>query len=214
MLIAALLSPQEAGGDLAQRASSGSVAFFFTVSIGLSTNQDTSLMQPVHVVLRCHHELCAMGVCTRDSSTPRTSQRHSGCHQLKLDLELCKSPSCTSVGRRLTAQVVVMITPTLIGQLQWQAYLIFMATNLSFVPILYFFYPETTNLTLEEIDYLFLEEHVVKHSKEIWKKGLSADERRRIREAGLESGGTVVAKETQQDEGEHDENHKARTEKV
>lgn len=81
-----------------------------------------------------------------------------------------------------------MITPTLIGQLQWKAYLIFMATNLAFVPIIYFFYPETTNLTLEEIDYLFLEEHVVKHSKEVWKKGLSADERRRIRETGIEAG--------------------------
>lgn len=33
MLIAALLSPQEAGGAMAQRASSASVAFFFTVSL-------------------------------------------------------------------------------------------------------------------------------------------------------------------------------------
>jgi hypothetical protein len=82
-----------------------------------------------------------------------------------------------------------MITPTLIGQLQWKAYLIFMATNLSFVPIIYFAYPETTNLSLEEIDYLFLEKNVVKHSKEVWKKGLSQDERRRAREvAGGETG--------------------------
>lgn len=78
--------------------------------------------------------------------------------------------------------VIVMITPTLIGQLQWKAYLIFMATNLSFVPIIYFAYPETTNLTLEEIDYLFLEKNVVKHSKQVWKKGLSQDERRLARE--------------------------------
>jgi len=75
-----------------------------------------------------------------------------------------------------------MITPTLIGQLQWKAYLIFMATNLSFVPIIYFAYPETTNLTLEEIDYLFLEKNVVKHSKQVWRKGLSQEERRRARE--------------------------------
>lgn len=87
----------------------------------------------------------------------------------------------------------VMITPTIIGQLQWKAYLIFMATNFAFVPAIYFFYPETTNLSLEEIDYLFLEKNVVKHSKEVWKKGLSADERRRMREAGLEEGGPVVA---------------------
>lgn len=47
--------------------------------------------------------------------------------------------------------VIVMITPTIIDKLQWKAYLIFMCTNLAFVPLVYFCYPETTNLTLEEI---------------------------------------------------------------
>lgn len=50
---------------------------------------------------------------------------------------------------------VVMITPVIINRLQWKAYLIFMATNLSFVPIFYFFYPETSNLRLEDIDQIF-----------------------------------------------------------
>lgn len=53
--------------------------------------------------------------------------------------------------------VVVMITPTLIDRLQWKAYIIFMCTNLSFIPLVYFCYPETTNLTLEEVDYLFID---------------------------------------------------------
>ncbi|KAK9428528.1 general substrate transporter [Lipomyces doorenjongii] len=52
---------------------------------------------------------------------------------------------------------IVMITPTLISQLQWKAYLIFMCLNLAFIPLLYFFYPETANLTLEEIDLLYAE---------------------------------------------------------
>ncbi|EME40962.1 hypothetical protein DOTSEDRAFT_91026 [Dothistroma septosporum NZE10] len=51
--------------------------------------------------------------------------------------------------------VVVMITPTLIQNLAWKGYLIFMALNLSFIPLIYFCYPETSNLTLEEIDFLF-----------------------------------------------------------
>ncbi|KAK4494624.1 hypothetical protein PRZ48_013980 [Zasmidium cellare] len=51
--------------------------------------------------------------------------------------------------------VVVMITPTLINNLQWKGYLIFMALNFSFIPLVYFCYPETSNLTLEEIDFLF-----------------------------------------------------------
>jgi MFS family permease len=50
---------------------------------------------------------------------------------------------------------VVMITPVIINRLQWKAYLIFMATNLLFVPTFYFFYPETSNLRLEDIDYIF-----------------------------------------------------------
>ncbi|KAH7390018.1 general substrate transporter [Pyrenochaeta sp. MPI-SDFR-AT-0127] len=50
---------------------------------------------------------------------------------------------------------VVMITPVIINRLKWKAYLIFMATNLLFVPIFYFFYPETSNLRLEDIDFIF-----------------------------------------------------------
>lgn len=65
-----------------------------------------------------------------------------------------------------------MITPTLIGRLEWKAYLIFMATNLAFVPLVYFCYPETANLTLEEIDFLFIkpDESSVKISKRLFKE--------------------------------------------
>ncbi|KAI5801204.1 sugar transporter [Geopyxis carbonaria] len=51
--------------------------------------------------------------------------------------------------------VIVMITPVIINRLQWKAYLIFTVTNLAFIPLVYFCYPETANLTLEEVDYLF-----------------------------------------------------------
>lgn len=50
---------------------------------------------------------------------------------------------------------VVMITPVIINRLHWKAYLIFMCTNASFVPLMYFFFPETGNLRLEEVDYIF-----------------------------------------------------------
>ncbi|RAL10822.1 putative MFS sugar transporter [Aspergillus homomorphus CBS 101889] len=67
---------------------------------------------------------------------------------------------------------VVMITPIIINRLQWKAYLIFMCTNLAFVPLIYFCYPETANLTLEEIDYLFTipEKSAVQASKELVKQ--------------------------------------------
>lgn len=50
---------------------------------------------------------------------------------------------------------VVMITPVIINRLQWKAYLIFMITNFLFVPVFYFFFPETSNLRLEDIDLIF-----------------------------------------------------------
>lgn len=48
-----------------------------------------------------------------------------------------------------------MITPVIINRLQWKAYLIFVVTNFLFVPIIYFFYPETSNFRLEDIDEFF-----------------------------------------------------------
>ncbi|KAK7734863.1 hypothetical protein SLS63_004284 [Diaporthe eres] len=66
---------------------------------------------------------------------------------------------------------VVMVTPTLLNNLAWKGYLIFMALNFSFIPLVYFCYPETSNLTLEEIDWLFLEKDAVKTSKKVQKHG-------------------------------------------
>ena len=65
-----------------------------------------------------------------------------------------------------------MITPTIIDKLQWKAYLIFMCTNLAFIPLVYFCYPECANLTLEEIDFLFTnpEKGAVKLSIELNKE--------------------------------------------
>lgn len=68
-----------------------------------------------------------------------------------------------------------MITPTLLDNLKWKGYLIFMALNFAFVPLVFFCYPETTNLTLEEIDWLFLEKDAVKTSRKVAKHGWGYD---------------------------------------
>jgi sugar porter (SP) family MFS transporter len=51
--------------------------------------------------------------------------------------------------------VIVLITPTGIGNISWRYYIIYAVMNFSFMPLIYYFYEETAGLTLEEIDELF-----------------------------------------------------------
>jgi hypothetical protein len=53
--------------------------------------------------------------------------------------------------------IVVEITPIGIEKLGWQFYIIWTVFNASFVPIVYLFYLETSDSTLEDIDRLFRE---------------------------------------------------------
>ena len=57
--------------------------------------------------------------------------------------------------------MVVEITPPGIESLGWQFYIIWTVFNASFVPIVYLFYPETADRTLEDMDRLFRENHDV-----------------------------------------------------
>lgn len=70
---------------------------------------------------------------------------------------------------------VVMITPTLLNSLAWKGYLIFTALNFSFIPLVWFAYPETTNLTLEEVDWLFYERGVVARSRRVARGGWAGE---------------------------------------
>ncbi|KAF2093007.1 general substrate transporter, partial [Rhizodiscina lignyota] len=53
---------------------------------------------------------------------------------------------------------IVMITPVLINRIGYKTYILFTCTNAAFVPIIWYFYPETGNMSLEDIDSLFLPE--------------------------------------------------------
>ncbi|GFZ42316.1 hypothetical protein JCM24511_00030 [Saitozyma sp. JCM 24511] len=50
---------------------------------------------------------------------------------------------------------VVMISPVLIARIKWGTYVLWTGTNLAFIPLIYFFIPETLNAALEDIDTLF-----------------------------------------------------------
>jgi hypothetical protein len=51
--------------------------------------------------------------------------------------------------------LIVYITPPAIQNIGYKTYIIFAVLNATWVPIMYFFYPETKGLALEEVDRLF-----------------------------------------------------------
>lgn len=139
MLISTLLSFK--GTQVAKPTASASVAFFFTYMLifGATVNCVPWVYVPEILPLEARAKGTAVGISSN----------------------------------WLWNFTIVMITSILLNRLQWKAYLIFMATNVSFhlqpcisdlltliqlafIPIFYFFYPETSNKTLEDIDYLFV----------------------------------------------------------
>lgn len=91
---------------------------------------------------------------------------------------------------------IVMITPVIINRLHWKAYLIFMVTNLLFVPTVYFFYPETSNVRLEDIDYIFSQgKNPVAVSKQM------AKELKEKRHTGLDVESSNGSPGTKEDDG-------------
>lgn len=57
-----------------------------------------------------------------------------------------------------------MITPIMISNIGWGTYLFFAVVNACFLPIIWFFYPETAKRSLEEIDIIFAKGFVEKKS--------------------------------------------------
>lgn len=51
--------------------------------------------------------------------------------------------------------LIVMVTPVMITGIGWGTYLFFAVVNACFLPVIYFFYPETARRSLEEIDIIF-----------------------------------------------------------
>jgi sugar porter (SP) family MFS transporter len=60
--------------------------------------------------------------------------------------------------------LIVMVTPIMVTNIGWGTYLFFAAVNACFIPVIYFFYPETARRSLEEIDLIFAKGYVEKMS--------------------------------------------------
>ncbi|KAL7269357.1 hypothetical protein RUND412_007985 [Rhizina undulata] len=70
-----------------------------------------------------------------------------------------KANAVSTITNWLFNFVIVMITPILIDRIGWGTYVFFAALNASFLPFIYFFYPETKKRSLEEIDFIFAKGH-------------------------------------------------------
>jgi sugar porter (SP) family MFS transporter len=55
--------------------------------------------------------------------------------------------------------LIVMVTPIMVSNIGWGTYLFFAVVNACFLPIIYFFFPETARRSLEEIDIIFAKGH-------------------------------------------------------
>ncbi|RPB20253.1 general substrate transporter [Terfezia boudieri ATCC MYA-4762] len=66
-----------------------------------------------------------------------------------------KANAVSTITNWLFNFLIVMITPIMIDRIGWGTYLFFGAMNACFLPIIYFFYPETKMRSLEEIDFIF-----------------------------------------------------------
>ncbi|OOQ86547.1 putative sugar transporter [Penicillium brasilianum] len=66
-----------------------------------------------------------------------------------------RGAAMASAGFWIINFAVVEFTPSAIDNIGWQTYIIFTVFNAVFIPLVYYFFPETTNLQLEDMDYLF-----------------------------------------------------------
>lgn len=62
--------------------------------------------------------------------------------------------------------LIVQITPISISSIGYRTYIIFAVLNATWVPIIYFFFPETKGLELEDVDRLFAKGEVLE--SDLW----------------------------------------------
>ncbi|EKM83216.1 hypothetical protein AGABI1DRAFT_118543 [Agaricus bisporus var. burnettii JB137-S8] len=68
-----------------------------------------------------------------------------------------KGAALATASNWISNYIVVQITPTGIANIGWKFYIIWVVFNFAFVPLIWIFYPETTNRHLEDIDILYRE---------------------------------------------------------
>jgi len=86
-----------------------------------------------------------------------------------------RAASLSSASNWIFTFLVVEITPISIKSIGYRTYIYFAIFNALFLPLIYFFYPETSKLSLEEIDDLFTGDKVVMHIDQATHRGIRFD---------------------------------------
>ena len=76
-----------------------------------------------------------------------------------------RAAALSSASNWIFTFLVVEITPVSISSIGWRTYIYFAIFNAFFLPLIYFCYPETRNLSLEQIDLLFAGPKVALHAR-------------------------------------------------
>lgn len=123
----------------------GSSICFALISVGLAVNTKSSLIMAIAFIFLYY---CAYGLSFLSipfmypAEINSQRMRNVGC-------------SFSTLTNWATCYLIVSVTPVGIDSIGWKYYMIFAITNAIFVPLVWFFYVETKQLSLEEIDQVF-----------------------------------------------------------
>ncbi|KIJ32004.1 hypothetical protein M422DRAFT_185129 [Sphaerobolus stellatus SS14] len=89
-----------------------------------------------------------------------------------------KGAATATISNWLFNFVIVQITPIAIQNLGWKTYIMFAIFNASFIPVVYFFYPETALKPLESIDTIFSspDKNEIGTGEDVLSRGLTGKE--------------------------------------
>jgi hypothetical protein len=71
-------------------------------------------------------------------------------------------PTNVGTGNWIFNYMIVQITPIALNNIGYRTYIIFAVLNACWVPVIYFFFPETKGLELEDVDRLFARDDEVR----------------------------------------------------